>query len=180
MAAGVPVRCEGAACRARAAVGRQPTTQHSEPPGSCFPAVSAIAEHRDALSMHAVPQPKGSQPRTLRALVPPEAPVAAVHEHVGSDGGRTELKKTRGGDQGDALTTLIFPLAYKRVRVHVHSAVADADPKARVYTYQDDMEAVCSIEAISQANAAYGSVCAQIGLRANLGKTRVAPGRGPS
>lgn len=80
MAAGVPVRCEGAACRARAAVGRQPTTQHSEPPGSCFPAVSAIAEHRDALSMHAVPQPKGSQPRTLRALVPPEAPVAAVHE----------------------------------------------------------------------------------------------------
>ena len=37
----------------------------------------------------------------------------ATDEHVGMDGTQTELKKTRGGDQGDAVTALVFPLAYQ-------------------------------------------------------------------
>ena len=39
----------------------------------------------------------------------------AVHEYVGMDGSRMQLRKTRGGDQGDAITSLVFPLTYKRV-----------------------------------------------------------------
>ena len=34
--------------------------------------------------------------------------IAAVHEHTASDGTRTQLRKTKGGDQGDAVTALIF------------------------------------------------------------------------
>ena len=41
--------------------------------------------------------------------------VVATHKHVSADSTRMELKKTRGGDQGDALTGLIFPLSYKHV-----------------------------------------------------------------
>ena len=103
--------------------------------------------------------------------------VPAVHEYVGADGTRTELQKTRGGDQGDALTGLIFPLTYKHVAHAVQDAIAGVDPLAHVYTYQDDMEAVCALEAIAQANIAYGEACARAGLRANLGKTRLTPGR---
>ena len=60
----------------------------------------------------------------------------------------------------------------------MQAAMAEVDPKAQVCTYQDDMEAVCAIEVISAANEAYGAACTRIGLRANLPKTRVTPGRG--
>ena len=101
----------------------------------------------------------------------------ATHEHVGMDGTRTELKKTRGGDQGDAITALVFPLAYKAVTDSVCAAIAEVDQHGHVYTYQDDMEGVCSVEAVGRANAAYGAACARAGLRSNLGKTKLTPGR---
>ena len=106
--------------------------------------------------------------------------VAAVHEHVGQDGTRTELKKTKGGDQGDALTNLIFPLTYKKVTLAVRAAMAPHDPNSHVYSFQDDLECVCDAMAAPHANATYDTACSSIDLRANPSKTRLSPGRGVS
>ena len=106
--------------------------------------------------------------------------VAAVHEHVGQDGTRTELKKTKGGDQGDALTNLIFPLTYKKVTLAVRAAMAPHDPNSHVYSFQDDLECVCDAMAVPHANATYDTACSSIDLRANPSKTRLSPGRGVS
>ena len=104
--------------------------------------------------------------------------IEAVHEYVGEHGKRMQLQKTRGGDQGDALTALLFPLTYKKVAAAVRSAVSEVDANSHTYTYQDDMECVCATAAVTRANDAYGAACAHIGLRANLDKTRLTPGRG--
>ena len=103
--------------------------------------------------------------------------IEAVHEHVGMDGIRTEFRKTRGGDQGDALTALLFPLTYKRVSSAVQSAAAVSDPETRLFTFQDDMEGVCKANTITRAAAAYDAACARVGLRANIQKTKATPGR---
>ncbi len=102
----------------------------------------------------------------------------AVHVHVGSDGKPTEVLKTRGGDQGDALTSIVFPLTYKRVSAAVETAASTSDAHARVYTYQDDLDAVCTARAYDAASTAYAASCRSVGLRANLSKTTVSPGRG--
>ena len=75
--------------------------------------------------------------------------IEAVHEHVGMDGIRTEFRKTSGGDQGDALTALLFPLTYKRVSSAVQSAAAVSDPETRPFTFQDDMEGACKANTIT-------------------------------
>ena len=106
--------------------------------------------------------------------------LTAVHVHTGNDGEQTALHKTRGGDQGDALTALVFPLTYKRVSTAVGAAAAAADPHARIYTYQDDLDTVCKPDAYAGANAAYASQCQSIGLRANASKNTASPGRGTS
>ena len=104
--------------------------------------------------------------------------IAAVHVHVGDDGNWTELPKTRGGDPGDALTSLVFPLAYKQVSSEVQAAVAMLDTDARTYTYQDDMEAVCTTGAVAAARDAYETGCKRAGLRPNVGKMKATLGRG--
>ncbi len=104
--------------------------------------------------------------------------IEATHQHVGMDGTRTYLRKTRGGDQGDALTALIFPLTYKPVADAVQAAATEIDPKAHVFTYQDDMEGICVGAAVTPAAAAYDAACSRAGLRANFRKTRATPGRG--
>ena len=103
--------------------------------------------------------------------------VAAVHAHVGTDGSRTLLHKTRGGDQGDALTSLLLPLAYKRVSSAVEAAASIHDPSSRTSSYQDDLENICKPDAILPASKAYEVACGKMGLRANLCKTRATPGR---
>ena len=51
------------------------------------------------------------------------------------------------------------------------------DLHGHVNTYQDDVEGVCSVDAIACANAAYGAARARAGLQTNLGKTKLTPGR---
>ena len=63
-----------------------------------------------------------------------------MHEHVSADGTRTEFPKTRGGDQGDALTSLIFPLTYKSVTEAVSAAIVNDEPNSIAVTYPDDVE----------------------------------------
>ena len=100
-----------------------------------------------------------------------------MHEHLGTGGSRTQLRKTRGGDQGDALTALIFPLVYKQVSVDTLSSISADDPNAGVYTYQDDLELCCDASGIARAGPAYQIACTHAGLRANLRKTRATQGR---
>ena len=102
---------------------------------------------------------------------------ATVHVHVGTDGVRTALPKERGGDQGDALTNYIFPLTYKRVTASVRDAAQLGTDEARDYSYQDDLDIVCAMEAVPAATAAFTRSCAEVGLRPNLLKTNYTPGR---
>ena len=132
--------------------------------------------HNEFDRCFAVQQVQADVPDLLPWVRGPLSTVA-THEHVGMDGTRAELKKTRGGDQGDAVTALVFPLTYKPVTVSVSTAIAEVDQHGHVYTYQDDMEGVCSVEAVVRANAAYCSACAHAGLRAKLGKMKLTLGR---
>ena len=102
---------------------------------------------------------------------------AAVHVHIGADGKHTELLKTRGGDQGDAITALTFPLTYRKVSAAVNSAAAALDPEAREYTFQDDLEQVCLPLTINASASAFQQACADVGLRSNLAKMCCSPGR---
>ena len=104
--------------------------------------------------------------------------VASQHIHVGSDSARTTVSKTRGGDPGDALTSLLFPLAYKEVAADVQQAALRSDPHSRTYTYQDDMEVICTLDAIEVTGEAYNTGCKKAGLRANMAKLKATLGRG--
>ena len=128
----------------------------------------------------------------VRAMVPTLLPwvkaslsTEAIHIHVARDGSRTQLPKQRGGDQGDALTNYVFPLAYKRVTDAVRDAVSDAaidsseraaEP-TREYCYQDDLETVCSTDAIPMLMHVFEHECAEVGLRSNRRKMHVTLGR---
>ena len=103
--------------------------------------------------------------------------LAPVHVWRASDGSTMELEKSRGGDQGDALVSLIFPLTYATVSKAVADAVQSTDGDARVYTFQDDMELVCTPAAVSLGRAAFQAGCAHAGLRANRSKDTLALGR---
>jgi len=102
---------------------------------------------------------------------------ATVHVHLGQDGVQTSLRKTRGGDQGDAITALTFPLTYQKVSAAVNEAATTLDAEAREYTYQDDLEQVCTPSAVAAASAAFESACAQVGLRSNRAKMCCSLGR---
>eukprot|EP00969_Alexandrium_andersonii_P009496 415125-Alexandrium_andersonii.AAC.1 len=69
------------------------------------------------------------------------------HVYAARDGHRLVLDKVRGGDQGDALVSLVFPLTYRRVSRNVVATAAALDKDARGYTYQDDFEMVCTVSA---------------------------------
>jgi len=120
----------------------------------------------------------------IAALVPDLVPwvaaplcTATCHIHRGSDGSRTELQKTRDGDQGDALTTLIFPISYRSVGAAVAQAAGTPEKQAHEYTYQDDLETVCDASAVEAAAVAFDSACAAAGLRANRTKMVATLGR---
>ena len=92
---------------------------------------------------------RGVAARAVQKLVPELLPWARVglgaateHAHVARDGTRTRLPKERGGDQGDALTNVLFPLCYKRVTDAIERAAATAGMVARGYRCQDDLEVV--------------------------------------
>ena len=102
---------------------------------------------------------------------------SAVHVHMGAEGRILEVPKESGGDQGDALTNLIFPVTYQSVGHEVSQAVRAVNGVARCYVYQDDMETVCPVSSIPQAVASFSLSCAKIGLRANQSKMKVSPGR---
>ena len=100
-----------------------------------------------------------------------------VHVHVGSNGFRIGLLKTKGGDQGDARTSLVFPLAYRRASLATASAARALDPNAREYTYKDDIELVCLPAADPAACAAFQAAARKAGLRPNASKDTLAAGR---
>ena len=89
-----------------------------------------------------------------------------------------ELPEKAGGDQGDAMTGIVFPLAYCPAAAAVENAARTIDPSARVYTYQDDLELICLSEAVPSAKAAFARSTAAAGLRTNSDKDHMALGRG--
>ena len=52
--------------------------------------------------------------------------VTTTHAHVGTDGHITHLAKGTGGDQGDAITAMTFPMAYRVVSRSVECAARAA------------------------------------------------------
>ena len=75
-----------------------------------------------------------------------------------------------GGDQGDAVTAVLFPLVYRRVTKALQAGAAITDPEARKYAYQDDAELICSLPALAGASAAFDAACKSVLLRANMSK----------
>ena len=118
----------------------------------------------------------------LMAWARPYLEVEALHAYTSPDGSVLELPKTRGGDQGDSVVNLLFPLAYRRASRKVEQVACNVDVDARTYSFQDDVELICKAGAISAARAAFREGCEGAGLRANLSKDRLSPGRllGPS
>ena len=72
---------------------------------------------------------------------------------------------------------MLFPLTYQRVSSAVRLAASIDSEAAREYTYQDDLEVVCLPAAALQASSAFDIACRRAGLRANLAKTTITPGR---
>ena len=107
----------------------------------------------------------------------PELIHPAVHIYIGPSGEPLRLCKDRGGDQGDAMVSIVFPLTYKKVVRETEAAAQAADPSARAYSYSDDLDVVCDPAAGTLASAAFHSGCARIGLRANASKETIATGR---
>ena len=100
-----------------------------------------------------------------------------THVYLGEDGTHHQIVKSRGGDQGDAVTALRFPLVYRTVTLRLQAAASQHDEEAREYAYQDDAELICLPSALSDATVAFGEACAKAKLRANLKKTTITLGR---
>ena len=100
-----------------------------------------------------------------------------MHAYVGPSGEKMWLPKSRGGDQGDAQVSLVFPLVYHKVVRRTQEAAKAIDPAARGYAYQDDLDIVCLPGACVEARAAFKAGCTSIGMRANETKETVAMGR---
>ncbi len=100
------------------------------------------------------------------------------HVHRSFDGSKTYLPKERGGDQGDGLTGLVFPLVYKRVTQATEQAARQHDQEARANTYQDDLDLVCTPAAIPAARQAFCTAAGAVGLRSNQAKDTLSPGPG--
>lgn len=84
-----------------------------------------------------------------------------------------ELCKDRGGDQGDPLINLLFPLAFHKVVCAVRAAAAQHDEHARAYAYQDDLQIVTRPDGLAPAQAAFREACRSLGLRPNDAKEEV-------
>ncbi len=88
--------------------------------------------------------------------------------YLGDDGTHHTIVKSRGGDQGDAVTAVLFPLVYRRVTLALRMGATAIDPDAREYAYQDDAELICTMPALAAASAAFDEACKDVALRANL------------
>ena len=100
------------------------------------------------------------------------------HVYLGDDGTHHTIKKSRGGDQGDAATAILVPLVYRKVTLALRLGATTVDPDAREYAYQDDAELICTMPALAAASAAFDEACKSVALRANLSETTVTLGRG--
>ena len=84
-----------------------------------------------------------------------------------------QLHKDRGGDQGDPLINLLFPLAFHRVIEDMEVAATTVDKDARAYAYQDDVDLICLPAARSAARAAFYAGCGILGLDPNVSKETI-------
>ena len=83
-----------------------------------------------------------------------------------------------GGDQGDPMVALIFPLLYSKAIKEALTAAASGNHPARAYSYQDDLDIVHHPNCTAQTSTAFHSACSRIGLSANTSKETTTPGRG--
>ena len=58
----------------------------------------------------------------------------AVHVHVGADGSKTMLPKTRGEDQGDAIIAIVFPMTCEQVADETVRVARTIGVAAHIYT----------------------------------------------
>ena len=101
----------------------------------------------------------------------------SVHLYVGPSGAPLQLIKDRGGDQGDPMTGLLYPIVYHKAVLSAESASRAIDPEARIYAYQDDANIVELPGACGASSEAFAQACKQIGLRPNVTKETISPGR---
>ena len=106
-----------------------------------------------------------------------ELTTPTVHVYIGLNGSKLTIPKDRGGDQGDPIVGLIFPLTYHRVIHATESAAKNHDSRARAYSYQDDVDLVTNPNGCCDASTAFVAACHGIGLRANHAKEKVSSGR---
>ena len=118
--------------------------------------------------------------RAVRRLLPDLSPWIEPWMHVQTEHVCTlpgseplVLPKSRGGDQGDALISLVFPLTFHQVLEDTQAAARHSDPVARVYGYQDDVDLVVTAEARPEARAAFYASCRALGLEPNASKETV-------
>ena len=72
---------------------------------------------------------------------------------------------------------LVFPILFAEVTAATQQAAAQSDSQAKIHSYQDDTELVCTPAAAQDAMPAFTSACDAVGLRPNLSKGNVALGR---
>jgi hypothetical protein len=113
----------------------------------------------------------------LSAWTSPELAATYTGVYVGSSGEKMHIVRDRGGDQGDPMVGLIYPLVYHRVIMRTEAAARVADGEARAYGFQDDLDIVCLPGACDNASAVFGQECKKVGLRSNTAKETIAPGR---
>jgi hypothetical protein len=127
---------------------------------------------------------RGAAATAIQELIPemsawttPELASAYEGVYVGPSGERLKITRDRGGDQGDPMVGLIYPILYHSVIIRTEQAARISDPAARAYGYQDDLDIVTMPSACDSTSACFGLECAKVGLRSNVAKETIAPGR---
>ena len=102
---------------------------------------------------------------------------ATEHVYVGPSGRSLHFDKSSGGDQGDALVGILFPLLYSRPVRSALSAASATGSGARAYCYQDDLDMIHEPKDTAAISEAFNNGCAAFKLRSNRNKEAVTPGR---
>ena len=96
--------------------------------------------------------------------------------YLGSSGEILWIKKSMGGDQGDPIVALLFPLLYSRAIKAAFTAANTPNQPARAYSYQDDLDIIHAVNVTEATSKAFDTACKKVGLRASQSKEPLTPG----
>ena len=104
--------------------------------------------------------------------------ITTNHVYMGPSGHPTLIEKSAGGDQGDPIVGILFPLLYARPVVAALSATSADGAGARAYSYQDDLDMIHDPKDTIAISTAFEQECAKLKLRSNRAKESLTPGPG--